>query len=244
MSTLLHTYADGSKLIRTSIRNLQALPIWKGNRIIDMTHVQRLIQTLDRDKTDVSHLDSGYKVITYDEEDAGQNTIRQSYVVDGQHRLAVIAEIGDGLDFDITYTLKEVADEAEAIEYFNAINTAKPIQYEEDPNLLVNRYISAISGIFPPKKKLIRTTKTKRPYLFIEDLRHALTGVVDHLRHTRPEILARKVAEWNTARCRELEIELSLMPTVKDAGIKQQAHALQFALAVEPHCTWIHTVIR
>jgi hypothetical protein len=224
---------------------VQALPIWKGNRIIDKTHVQRLIQTLERDKTDISHLDSGYKVITYDEEDAGQNTIRQSYVVDGQHRLAVIAEVGDGFDdFDVTYTLKEVADEAEAIEYFNTINTAKPIQYEEDPNLLVNRYISAISGIFPPKKKLIRATKTKRPYLFVEDLRTALTRYIDHLRHTRPEIVARNVAEWNTSRCSELEIELSLMPTTKDAGIKQQAIALQFALAVEPGCTWLDAVLR
>lgn len=244
MATTLHTYADGSKLIRTSIRNLQAIPIWKGNRIIDNAHVHRIITILERDGTDVSHLDSGYKVITYDEEDAGQNTIRQSYVVDGQHRLAVIEEIGDGLVFDVTYTVKEVADEAEAIEYFNKINTAKPIQFEEDPNLIVNRFINAIVSAFPAKKKLIRSTKTKRPYLFVEDLRTNLTRYVDRLRHTRPEIVAREVVEWNTARCSELELELAMIPTARNVGIKQQAIALQFALAVDGTCDWLDIVTK
>jgi hypothetical protein len=38
----LHTYNDGSCLYRTSARALCCVPIWKGNRIIDMEHVKHL----------------------------------------------------------------------------------------------------------------------------------------------------------------------------------------------------------
>jgi hypothetical protein len=240
--SIIHIYNDGSKLIRAPIRDLLSIPIWKGNRILDTKHVQTIKETLAHD---IRFLDSGYKVITYTEEDAGHNQIQQRYIVDGQHRIAVIQELYNPLSdtFDITYTEKEVANEAEAIDYFNRINNTKPLHYDEDPILVANRIIATISSIFPAKKKLIRSTKTKRPYLYVEDLRNEIVKRVHSLRSVRQDILIDAIQRWNREKCNALALELSYLPTIKDASIKQQAVALEFALAVDVGCKWLDECI-
>lgn len=236
--SILHIYNDGSKLIRAPIRDLLSIPIWKGNRILDTKHVQTIKETLAHD---IRFLDSGYKVITYTEEDAGNNPIQQRYIVDGQHRIAVIQDLyNPALDmFEVTYTEKEVANEAEAIEYFNRINHTKPLHYEEDPVLVANRIITAITSAFPAKKKLIRSTKTKRPYLYIEDLRNEILKRIHSLRTIRPDVLIHAIQQWNRETCTALALELSYQTTIKDVGIKQQAVDLEFALAVDVGCKWL-----
>jgi hypothetical protein len=61
---LLYTYKDGSKLYKMSALMLTRLPIWKGNRIIDLEHVKNIKQSIDNK---AYLLDSGYKIIQYDE---------------------------------------------------------------------------------------------------------------------------------------------------------------------------------
>jgi hypothetical protein len=39
---LLHTYHDGSRLYKMSALSLTKIPIWKGNRNIDLHHVSNI----------------------------------------------------------------------------------------------------------------------------------------------------------------------------------------------------------
>lgn len=239
-TTVLHTYADGSKLIRTSIQWLLKLQIWKGNRILDHDHVKMIRDGLVRDGTTIRSLDSGYQIIVYDEEDALGRTVQQRYIIDGQHRFTVIQEcISPFEDFPITVVEKTVANEAEAVEYFNRINASKPLQYKEDPNLVVNRFILAIEKAFTSKKKPIRISKTKRPYICIDDIRRELLKHVDVLRNMRAEVFIAKLLAWNEKKLKELELELSYMTMTKDKSIKETAVEIHFALGVQNRATWL-----
>jgi hypothetical protein len=240
----LHKYSDGSKLIRTTIQQVLAIPIWKGNRIIDTAHVQRIRESIDVDGTHIGSLDSGYRIIVYNEEDAVGNKIEQRYIVDGQHRIAVIKElIGFCEDFEVTCIEKCVANEADAIEYFNKINNVKPIQYEEDPVILTNRYIQAIVLSFPGKKNLIRSGKTKRPYLYIDDLRKALQINLARLRKVPAGEFVKRMHIWNNRNCTELEIKLLHSDIVKDRAILESALQMKFTLAVDLTYKWIHDIL-
>ena len=239
----LHTYNDGSKLYRMPVNDLLAIPIWKGNRIIDMTHVDAIKCAIERDKTNIESLDSGYQVIVYTETDAVGNTIIQKYVIDGQHRLRVIRESIRPLQtFAVTVTEKVVADEAEAIAYFNRINSTKPLQYNEDPVLIVNKYIPGIVDAFPSKKNLIRSKKTKRPYLYVEDLRTELLAHVDALKRITPDEFVRRMLENNASIVRQTDVELLLAPRVKDHAIKESAVKLGFGIGL--HLNWVATALR
>ena len=238
----LHTYNDGSKLYRMSIHDLLAIPVWKGNRIIDMKHVDAITRAIERDKANIESLDSGYQVIVYTETDAVGNTIIQKYVIDGQHRLRVIRESIRPLQtFAVTVTEKIVADEAEAIAYFNRINSTKPLQYNEDPVLIVNKYIPSIIDAFPSKKNLIRSKKTKRPYLYVEDLRTELLAHVDALRRITPDEFVRRMLESNASIVRQTDVELVLAPRVKDHAIKESAVKLGFGIGL--HLNWVAAVL-
>ena len=61
---LIHTYSDGSKLFKMSALALIRIPIWKGNRIIDLEHVKNIKESVNYN---AYFLDSGYKTIQYDE---------------------------------------------------------------------------------------------------------------------------------------------------------------------------------
>lgn len=241
---ILHTYSDGSCLIRASIQHVLAVPIWKGNRIMDTAHVHHIKESIDAAGSHVNSLDSGYRVIVYNEEDAVGNKVEQRYIVDGQHRIAVVKElIGFCEDFDVTFIEKCVANEADAIEYFNKINNVKPIQYEEDPIILTNRYIQAIVMSFPEKKKFIRSGKTKRPYLFIDDLRKVLQLNLARLRKMSAGEFVRRMHIWNERRCTELEIQLSHSDVMKDKAILESALHIRFALALDTTYKWIQDII-
>ena len=119
----LHSYNDGSSLYRMSARSLCRIPIWKGNRMVDLAHVQTLKGAVG---PEITRLDSGYKVIRYEEEEEKGGRVMKSYVVDGQHRIRVLQDaftvLGPEVDFIVTVTEMEVATEEEAIRYFNQIN--------------------------------------------------------------------------------------------------------------------------
>ena len=133
------------------------IPIWKGNRIIDLEHVKNIKESIDYK---AYLLDSGYKTIQYDEIDESNKPVKKTYLIDGQHRISVVSDyfehVQDTKDFLVTVTEIRVESEADAIEYFNKINNVKPIQFKEDPNLIVNKYLQRLINSYPVKSKLFR----------------------------------------------------------------------------------------
>jgi hypothetical protein len=103
------------------------------------------------------------------EPDATGTPVRQSYLIDGQHRCHILRS-ATALDFPVIVTEKDVASESDAIDFFNTINTVKPQQWSIDPALIVNLYIVELEKAFP---KMIRPS-THRPYLSVDRLREAL----------------------------------------------------------------------
>jgi len=163
--------------------DLIKIPIWKGNRIIDLSHVQQIKDSI---QGHINLLDSGYKIIKYVEEgcdESESNTIK-SFIIDGQHRLMVLKDYFETAilllieDFPVTVTEICVKSEIEAIEYFNRINNTRPIKFEEDINLILNKYIERLIKEFSPELKLCRTTATKRPFLSIDKFREAYKNEV------------------------------------------------------------------
>jgi hypothetical protein len=241
---LLHTYNDGSRLYKTTIQEVLRIPVWKGNRIMDMEHVKKLAAEIH----DIKTLDSGFHTILVDEVDAVGNRIQERYLVDGQHRVAVIkrhlemsaallSELAgrrgeSQLDFPVTLKEKQVESETEAIDYFNNLNNAKPIQVEQDPTLKVNMMIRALEAEYNKDKKnpLIRQGKTTRPYLCVDDLRKALTPHASKV--SGAKILAAARA-WNAAAAaREY-----------DSTLGQRCKKHNFFLAMDPKMPWILTAL-
>jgi hypothetical protein len=123
--------------------------------------------------TDIRTLDSGYRIVNYMEPDATGTPVRQSYLIDGQHRCHILRTSTE-LDFPVVVTEKDVASESDAIDFFNTINTVKPQQWSVDPALIVNLYIVELEKAFnKPKTNLIRPA-THRPYLSVDRLRDEL----------------------------------------------------------------------
>jgi hypothetical protein len=240
---LLHTYSNGSKLFKAAASALTRIPVWKGNRIIDLQHVKNIKESIDNK---AYLLDSGYKTIQYDELDENNNPIKKTYIIDGQHRISVVADyfdnIPDAKDFNITVTEIRVESELEAIEYFNKINNVKPIQFKEDPNLIVNKYIQRLIASYPVKSKLFRTGITKRPYLSVDKLREALVKKVDNLKKISIEKFIKECKTMNTKLIQELEIR-SLNEKEKEIKIIRKMLDLEFALAWDDKFKWLDIIL-
>jgi hypothetical protein len=239
---LLHTYSDNSKLYKMSAKSLIMIPIWKGNRIIDEKHVNNIKYLIGNN---INLLDSGYKIIKYNEEDEDGKKIKKSYLIDGQHRRSVVSEIfennPDIPDFIVTVTEKSLESELEAIEYFRNINNVKPICFEEDPNLVINRYISDLINYFPKKNKLIRNGSTKRPYLSVDKLREKLQKNYEKIKIINSKEFINKCIDYNNKLLRDLEI-YSLHNYEKDSKMIQKILELNFALAWDEKLKWIDEI--
>jgi hypothetical protein len=239
---LLHIYSDSSKLFKMSALTLSRIPIWKGNRIIDLEHVKNI-------KESVNHnaylLDSGYKTIQYDEVDENNIPVKKTYLIDGQHRISVVADyfdsVQDAKDFLVTVTEIRVDSEIDAIEYFNKINNVKPIRFEEDPNLIVNKYLQQLIASFPIKSKLFRNGATKRPYLSVDKFREILIKKVDNLKKISIEKFIKECKNNNTKIIQELEIR-SLNQKDKEIKIITKILELEFALAWDDKFKWLNTI--
>ena len=236
---LLYTYSDSSKLYKMSALTLCRIPIWKGNRIIDLEHVKNIKESIN---SNVCLLESGYKTIQYDEVDESDKPIRKTYLIDGQHRISVVSNyfenINDAKDFEITVTEIRVDSEIEAIEYFNKINNVKPIQFKEDPNLIVNKYLLRLIASFPVKSKLFRNGATKRPYLSVDKFRETLIKKVDNLKKISIEKFIKECKITNILIIQELEIR-SLNEKEKELKIIKKILELEFALAWDDKFKWL-----
>lgn len=179
----VHAYLnDGSKLRQMSARELAAMPIWQGNRILDEAHVQ----FIKNSKESIKDLDmKTYHIVTYLEENEQGVKKEVSCIVDGQHRASVLRDYYNNQnpfderieEFDVFVIEKHCADEQEVIKYFNVLNAQKSIEWREDPVVAANRYLAALMKKFNVgKKQLIRQGKTRFPYISVETLREAAVG--------------------------------------------------------------------
>jgi len=226
-----------------SAMELAKITVWHGNRTLDKAHAERIRQAVG---ACVNTLDSGYCIVHYSEPDTSGRMVRQSYLIDGQHRAAVLKEhFLSGLcepDFPVVVREKEVESETEAIEFFNAINNVKPQQWRTDPAILVNKYIVEMERRFNTKKaKMIRPGATRRPYLSVDKLRDALKAVADELGQEKASIEAfcDRVMEKNKALMSSVE---SLKDT-KNAKYYGDAEKVGFMLAVDPKLGWVYELI-
>jgi hypothetical protein len=240
---LLHTYSDGSKLYTMSARALSKYHIWKGNRTINLEHVKHIKDSINGG---AYLLDSGYKLIQYDEVDDNDNPVRRSYIIDGQHRISVVNDyfenILDAKDFQVTVTEIRVESEADAIEYFNKINNVKPIQFQQDPKIIVNKYIQRLINNYPVKSNLFRNGSTKRPYLSVDKLREALLKRIDNLKKITIDKFISECAIMNTKIIQELEIR-SLNEKEKEFKIIIKILELNFALAWDDKFKWLDVIL-
>lgn len=239
---ILHTYYDDSKLYKMSAKALIMVPIWKGNRIIDLTHVNSIKSDIGNE---INKLDNGYKIIKYFEDDENGNKIKKTYLIDGQHRRSVISDAFDNNselnDFIVTVTEKTVQSELEAIEYFRSINNVKSIQFEEDSNLVINKYIAELINAFDSKKNLIRNGATKRPYLSVDKLREKLQKMSDKIKLINSKKFVEKVMAINYKILSELEV-YSLNYSGKDSKMIERILELKFGLAWDEKLKWLDEV--
>jgi hypothetical protein len=232
--TALYTYSDGSVLKTMNMKTFLGIPVWKGNRHIDVARVDLLAKEVG---DAVTSLDSGYHVIIQ-EEDMDGKPLHQAYLINGQHRREVLLRhYGAGLclpDFPMTYTEKVVHTESETIAYFNRINNMKPFHVEEDSRCVANRFVAALEKGFP--KGLIRAKTTRRPYLSADTLREELEKYSKVLQSIDPAIFVEKVRDYNKKRLAEMELEKALGKPIPDSYKEKE-----FTLA--EHLKWVRLVV-
>jgi hypothetical protein len=175
----MFTSNDGSIWKSYLASRLAAIEIWKGNRVLDDSHVSRINESLHGN---IKHVNlNPFRIVLVQEE-----TGPMRYIIDGQHRAKVLKQYfmnPEAEDFYVIAIEKECNNESEIIELFKIINTTRSIQWKEDPILVSNKYIDAFLKEFnkDPKKPVAKSGKTNRPYISVDKLRDALISkhVVD-----------------------------------------------------------------
>jgi hypothetical protein len=224
--------ADGSHYKTVSARSFSQIPVWRGNRLIDMVHVEKIREGI---RTSIQFLNSNpYRIALITEEDG---TTKQ-YIIDGQHRAYILKqyfEKEEAVDFDVLVAGRKFENEDEIIDYFKAINTTRAIQWKEDPVMKANTYLAAMMKEFNdnPKQPMIRAGKTTRPFLSADKLRDAILG--------------RKVEGWTITpmefaeHCRNQNVLLTDGLKVKPAPSDMELRALKykFSLGLDTGMNWI-----
>jgi hypothetical protein len=181
------------------------------------------------------------------DEDADGKPIRQTVVVDGQHRRQVLSdyfrEHPEAPDFPIVIVEKEIQEESDIITYFNTLNTQKPIHLRLEPKMIANKYIVALEKEFNKGKGkgLIRSGATKRPYLSVEKLREELlckrvTSVTSGGSEDVAAFVAR-VRTYNEEFTNDYAAHL--MYKKPDLDIIEKAKEIKFMLAVDTKLAWV-----
>jgi hypothetical protein len=228
----LFTFSDGSILRKMSARDLIKIPIWKGNRILNLDHKDSIRKTL---KNGVKSLDlKPFHIVSYpvEEEDSMDQTL--SYIVDGQHRHSIIKE-AETQDFDVLVIEKKCESESEVIEYFKILNHTRAIEWKEDPILIANKYIMALEKRFNMgKEKRIRQKSTHRPYMYVETLREELLKRKIGCTGRTPLEFVTFAEETNQT------LLHALRQKEKREQIEERALTLEFCLALDTKYKWLH----
>jgi hypothetical protein len=242
-SKVLHKFNDDSILKVITARELIHIPIWKGNRIIDLAHVKVIKDAI----LDIKSLDSGYRIINLEELNTSGKPIVQRYLIDGQHRAHILREhFHTNLcepDFNIVVVEKDVKSETEAIEFFNQINNVKPQQWNIEPAILVQPYLKEFEKRFNTKTKMVRSGNTYRPYLSIDKIREILISKSSFLSQNPLKIKAfgDKLIEINKKLLDDAPIEIVI--NTKESKFYQRAMDIKFMLAVDPSFKWLCTLL-
>ena len=238
---MLHALHDGSQVKVIGARELIAIPVWNGNRTIDHSHVETIKASLH----DIKALDFGFRIVTYTVDDAGGNRIKESKIIDGQHRHKVLTDHFQNNfcaeDFPVLVLEKAVTTEAEIITYFRRLNTQLPIAWKSDPVMVANEYVKALEGRFNKKERLIRSGATKRPYISVDKIRERFLEIFKNgAASESPDSIKafiHSVAAWNE---KQLKIsEFILLQDRKDKDSIQKAADKGFMLGVDPKMPWI-----
>jgi len=242
----LHTLYDGSRLRIMGAKELIELPVWNGNRIMDIAHVQKIKSEVGNK---VQKLDYGYRIVTYDDEDAGGNPIKSSRIIDGQHRHKVLCDYFNETlcepDFNVVVLEKQVNSESEIITCFKELNNQKPISWKSDAKVLAMEYIKDLQTAFNTKKDQFIKESARRPNLSVDKLRDALVAQKDLLTESTDKIKAfvERVKEYNKKGSNNLELT-TLDPKKDDDIILKKALKNKFMLAVDPKLAWIKECLK
>ena len=242
---MLHRLHDGSTLKVMMATDLVKIPVWQGNRTMDKEHANKIRDAIG---SAVELLDSGYRIVNYDEQDANGRIARQSYLIDGQHRQHVLKEHFLGQlcepDFRVVVQEKDVESEGDAIAYFNAINNVKPQRWRTDPALLVNQYIAELEKRFNTKAlKCIRQGTTFRPYLSVDRLRETLKAHAAKLEQepAKIQLFVQKVADLNASLF--ANAPLRILENNKESKYWERATEVKFMLAVDQKMKWVAEIL-
>ena len=243
---MLHTLNDGSVLKLISAKEFVAIPIWNGNRIIDQAHVDTIKASV---KDNIKSLDFGFRIVTDVVIDPNGLLVKESKIIDGQHRHRVLRdyflENYFHEDFQIVVLEKELTSESEKITYFKQLNTQLPIAWKSDPAMVTNEYIKALEAKFNTKKEsMIRDKSTKRPYLSVEKVREVFLDIFkkngvasespDHI-----NLFVDRVVALNERLMQGADMAILQGGKKETMDIIQKASAKKFMLAVDPKLKWI-----
>ena len=223
---------DDSLYLVIPARSFAQYPVWKGNRVIDMTHVDRIREGL---KGNIPLLNSNpFRLALIKDEDG----VDMRYIIDGQHRAFLIKEYfqqPEATEFNVLVAGKRFANEDDIIDYFKLINTTKSIPWRQDPVLVANNYVASLMKQFntDPKFPLIRSGKTMRPFMSTDKLREALISRHVHEWKKGPVEFAEECVAKNEEKTEGLKLkdELTTMET--------RALRYNFALALDDNFGWI-----
>ena len=242
---MLHTFLDGSVLRKIGVRELIHIPVWKGNRHIDLQHATQIQKEVG---DNITVLDSTiFRVVQYNDDG-----VQQTYLIDGQHRQYVLRKYFEENmfmpTFDVLVVEKKVEEESDAIEYFNTLNNVKP-QFENDTKLLANKYINALLKVYNKTKgtSMIRPEgkATRRPFLSSDALRAGLEEHGKLLKQSKEciQCFLERVEAWNKKKLAECEIQ-SLYMNQKNKQLVEACLEKKFVLALDPKLPWIYECLQ
>jgi hypothetical protein len=154
----LFKYHDNSTLKVMQASEVANLQIWKGNRIIDYSHCNAIRKEIG---DDVKRLDlKPFHIVEYDKEAEYGSATNIRELIDGQHRATILKEFFDNKgyewkhhDFPVLAIIKRCANEEAIIDYFRMLNNTKSIEWQDDPNMVANRYIESLLRRFNSVKR-------------------------------------------------------------------------------------------
>lgn len=219
---------DGTHWVITRASYLAGLPVWRGNRVFDQTHANKIYASVAGDVSQLSM--NPYRIVDVKQDD--NSTAR--YIIDGQHRVSLLKKHFDSIgaeDFTVMVAINKVDNEDDVIAMFRKVNMTKSIEWREDPVLLANRLIEALMKAVNTDKKrpLIRSAATRKPYLSADKLREALL-LSKKMLDASPHDFVAKALQANDALLGSLDPK---KPSEHDAVI------LRFALGLDEKFTWL-----